>query len=341
MAETYSNSLKLTNIGDGDLAGTWGQTTNTNICTLLEQAITGVIGITMTDANYTLSNINGTSDEARNAVIVVGGTNTAIRTVYTPYNSGSSKLYTFFNNTTGGYAIQVQAINSGTPTGNYVTIPNGVTAAVYFDGTNFYSGTTGSAGNFTVNGTLTASGIADLGTLSVSGTATAPTPSAGDSSTKIATTAFVSAALAAAYPVGSIYMATVTTNPATLLGFGTWVRYGQGRMPISADDSTYTIGGTGGSATTTLSTSNLPSHNHSATSVVTDPGHVHTYNYGSTNASNVSLNDIPFWYGRSVTQVNSAVTGITVGTTIGNTGSGTAATTISPYIVVYMWNRTV
>jgi len=169
MAETYSNSLKLTNIGDGDLAGTWGQTTNTNICTLLEQAITGVIGITMTDANYTLSNINGTSDEARNAVIVVSGTNTAIRTVYTPYNSGSSKLYTFFNNTTGGYAIQIQAANSGTPTGNYVTIPSGVTAAVYFDGINFYSAITGSAGNFTVNGTLTATGVTDTGALSVGG----------------------------------------------------------------------------------------------------------------------------------------------------------------------------
>ncbi len=63
---TYSTSLKLTLIGDGEQAGTWGQTTNTNLGTLLEQAITGVQSITMTDANYTLTNIDGASDEARN-----------------------------------------------------------------------------------------------------------------------------------------------------------------------------------------------------------------------------------------------------------------------------------
>jgi len=75
---TYSTSLKLALIGDGDQSGIWGQTTNTNLGTLLEQAITGVQSITMVDANYTLTNFNGTLDEARNAVLIVTGTNSAV-----------------------------------------------------------------------------------------------------------------------------------------------------------------------------------------------------------------------------------------------------------------------
>ena len=68
MASTYSTSLKLELIGNGEQSGTWGTTTNNNFGTLVEQAITGVQSITMSDAPYTLTNYNGISDEARNAV---------------------------------------------------------------------------------------------------------------------------------------------------------------------------------------------------------------------------------------------------------------------------------
>jgi hypothetical protein len=138
---TYSTSLKLTLIGDGEQAGTWGQTTNTNLGTLLEQAITGVQSITMTDANYTLTNIDGASDEARNAVLVVGGTNTAIRDVIAPL---VNKVYIVVNNTTGGFAIRIRGA-----TGTSVEVGNGVTTQVFCNGSNFFtafSGTGASAG---------------------------------------------------------------------------------------------------------------------------------------------------------------------------------------------------
>jgi hypothetical protein len=320
MSSTYSTNLALELMGTGDQAGNWGATTNVNLGTLIEQAISGYVTQAITDGADTVITIpNGATGVARNMFIECTGSLSAARNLIVPTNR---KLYFIYNNTSGGYAVTVKVSGQ---TG--VSVPNGAKIVLVSNGTDVVVATNYMASPTFSSPTLT-------------GTPVAPTASAGTSTTQIATTAFVSAALAAAYPVGSIYMAAVNTSPATLLGFGTWVRYGQGRMPISADDSTYTLGATGGAATTTLSTANLPSHNHSATSTVTDPGHVHSYNYGSTNASNVSLNDIPFWYGRSVTQVNSAVTGITVGTTIGSTGSGTAATTISPYIVVYMWNRT-
>ena len=155
MATTYSTSLKLALIGDGDQAGIWGQTTNTNLGTLLEQAITGVQSITMVDANYTLTNFNGVTNEARNAVLVVTGTNNAIRDLIPPV---VEKLYIVANNTTGGFAIRVIG---GSGTG--VSVPNGATCLVYCDGTNFVNGLSGSVGNFTVNGTLTANSISGNG----------------------------------------------------------------------------------------------------------------------------------------------------------------------------------
>lgn len=143
MASTYSTSLKLQLIGNGDQSGVWGSTTNTNL-NLVEQAVAGVVTITMLNADYTLSNLNGVSDESRNMVIVAGGTNSDIRKIVAPL---VEKFYVVSNQTIGGYAITI-----GGSTGSYVTIPFGTTGQVYCDGTNFYSAQTTSAGDFTVNG---------------------------------------------------------------------------------------------------------------------------------------------------------------------------------------------
>lgn len=134
MSSTYSTSLKIELIGNGDQSGVWGQTTDNNL-NLIEQAITGVQSITMLDSDYTLSNLNGVSDEARNAVLVVTGTNSAIRNIIAP--TAQPKTYTVYNNTTGGFAINIK-----TSGGTAISIPNGSTYIVYTDGTNFYSSST-------------------------------------------------------------------------------------------------------------------------------------------------------------------------------------------------------
>jgi hypothetical protein len=159
MASTYSPSLKLTLMGDGDQSGLWGQTTNTNLGTLLEQAITGVTSITMADANYTLTSFNGVTDEARNAVLVVTGTNNAVRDLIPPV---AEKLYTVVNNTSGGFAIRVIGA-----TGTGVSIVSGATQVVYCDGTNFIAASAafvngvvlGVAGGGTGLSTLTANNV--------------------------------------------------------------------------------------------------------------------------------------------------------------------------------------
>jgi hypothetical protein len=206
MASTYSPSLKITLMGDGDQAGLWGQTTNTNLGTLVEQAITGTVSITMADANYTLTSFNGVSDEARNAVLVVTGTNNAVRDLIPPV---AEKLYTIVNNTTGGFAIRVIGAS-----GTGVNIPNGATCLVYCDGTNFVNGLSGTSGNFTINGTgtaanlvatsnvtatnITASANISSANATFSATVTAPTAANGTNTTQVATTAFVNAAVTTA-----------------------------------------------------------------------------------------------------------------------------------------------
>jgi hypothetical protein len=194
--------------------------------------------------------------------------------------------------------------------------------------------------NFTVGGAFTCTGAAVFSsTVAIAGSATAPTPTFADSSTKIATTAFVQAALAAAYPVGSIYInATSSTNPATLLGFGTWVAFGAGRVPVGLDASNAafdTAEETGGSADAIT-----VSHTHTATSVVTDPGHAHSIIIGEGFSTGNSVQYTNSNLGtRNV--INSNTTGITVATTIASAGSSGTNANLQPYIVVRMWKRTV
>ena len=101
---------------------------------------------------------------------------------------------------------------------------------------------------------------ADINSPTLTGTPAAPTPSASTNNTQIPTTAYVTSAIttaiatakAALFPVGTIYtQAGVSTNPATLLGFGTWEAYGAGRVMVGVDSGNTlfdAVNETGGSA---------------------------------------------------------------------------------------------
>jgi hypothetical protein len=185
---------------------------------------------------------------------------------------------------------------------------------------------------------------ADLASPGFSGSPTAPTQSSGDSSTKLATTAFVagliSTSIAATYPVGSIYInAAVSTNPATLLGFGTWSAFGAGRVMVGLDAGNAafdTAQETGGSADAVV-----VSHTHTATSTVTDPGHSHTINAASSqNTSTLAPSKLSTFVTPQTITTESASTGISVSTSISSTGLSATNANLQPYIVVYMWRRT-
>ena len=155
---------------------------------------------------------------------------------------------------------------------------------------------------------------------------TIPTASAGTNTTQAASTAFVTAATAAisaafinnlVYPVGSIYTnMAVATNPATLLGMGTWVAYATGRVLVGKHSSgTFdALDEELGAETTTLTVANLPSHTHGISQLATNSsGSVKT----TTSLGNGG--------GAHATDA---------------TGGGTAHSNLQPSVTVHMWKRT-
>ena len=182
-----------------------------------------------------------------------------------------------------------------------------------------------------------------------SGTPTAPTPGVDTNNTQLATCGFVRNAIAKyapmldtmkkIYPVGSIYISTVSTNPATLFGFGTWEAMPAGRVLLAQGKSswgtTYNAGSTGGEATHQLTVGELPQHTHTA-STNTTGSHAHTYRtfYGTTGTGPDGSSD------REQT-INTGSSGNHSHTvTINNTGSNQAHNNLQPYIAVYIWKRT-
>lgn len=141
MASTYSNSLRLELMGTGEQAGTWGSTTNRNLGTLLEQAISGVETVTIT-GNTTLTANNGQTDQSRNAVLEFNGTIGGAASIFIP---AQEKIYIVKNSTVGGHDINIQVTG---PTGAAVAIPNGKTGIVYSTGSNVYLASANFADSF-------------------------------------------------------------------------------------------------------------------------------------------------------------------------------------------------
>ena len=173
---------------------------------------------------------------------------------------------------------------------------------------------------------------ADLASPTFTGTPAAPTASVGTNTTQLATTALVFAAMQALYPVGTIYSnISVSTNPATLFGFGTWTAIA-GRVVVGLDsgDAAFdTVGETGGSKDAIV-----VSHTHTAT--VTDPGHTHGINTGTSNGGQTFV-------GRYSSQIGDLTTDpATTDITVANSTEGSSGTNanLQPYVVAYVWKRT-
>jgi len=124
----YTTSLRLVQPATGEYSGSWGTQVNTGLTALVDTAVAGTATITMTAADYTLSNANGVADEARAMVLNLTGTPGAARNVICP---AVSKVYVVFNNTTGGFAQTLK-----TSAGSGISVPNGKTAFLRCDGTN-------------------------------------------------------------------------------------------------------------------------------------------------------------------------------------------------------------
>lgn len=153
-----------------------------------------------------------------------------------------------------------------------------------------------------------------------------------------------------AFPVGAVFISVVSTNPGTLLGYGTWVAFGAGRVLVGLDAAQTefdTVEETGGAKTVTLDTTMIPAHGH------TQDAHTHTQDAHShvENQNSATTGGLTGWGARDTSTNTSAATGYSTANTVAvnqnatatnqSTGGGLAHNNLQPYIVVYMFKRTV
>jgi hypothetical protein len=154
MTTAYTSLLGLALPVTGELSGTWGDTVNNSITSLLDTSVAGTTNVS-TDGDVTLTTTTGAANTARQAILLFSGARTALRTVTAP---AQSKVYTVINATTGGFSVKL--VGAGPTTG--LTIPNGASAVVAWNGSDFVEIGAGSIGNLIVNGTLTVTGATTL-----------------------------------------------------------------------------------------------------------------------------------------------------------------------------------
>jgi microcystin-dependent protein len=179
------------------------------------------------------------------------------------------------------------------------------------------------------------------------------------------------ATVSAVWPVGSVFVSVVSTNPETLLGVGTWASFGSGRVLVglnAGDPDFDTVEKTGGAKSHTLTSAEIPSHTHVQDAHThtqnshnhTQDSHNHTQNsfapriinsgtagtvgvQGASGASNANAsNSATTATNQVATATNQAATAVNQNATATNqnTGGGGAHNNLQPFIVVYMWKRT-
>ena len=184
MATLYTSILKLALPTQGELSGTWGNTVNDNITSMIEEAIAGRKVIDSWTANsHTLTTANGTTSESRAAMLEFTDTGSALSGAATVICPTSSKIY-IAKNAAG------QAVTLKTASGTGIAIPDGKTMLLFCDGTNVVEGVTNieslSVGGYTVSlaGALTTAAAfttagANALTLTTTGTTNVTLPTTG------------------------------------------------------------------------------------------------------------------------------------------------------------------
>jgi len=370
---TYSTNLAIELIVDGDQAGTWGTTTNTNLGTLIEQAISGYVTQACTGGTDTITIPNGTTGVARNMFLELTGTGGG--TLVVPSNK---KLYFIYNNTSSAITVKVSG-----QTG--VSVPAAAKVSLVCNGTDVVSainylptlgfgsltsGAIGVANGGTGNTTATAYAVQCGGTTSTGAfQSIASVGTSGQVLTSNGAAALPTFQSLVAFTAGMLMPYAAATAPSGwLLCYGQAISrstysdlfavvsttYGigdgtttfnvpdfRGRAAFGKDD----MGGTAASRLTsagsgvagaTLGTGGGSQLTQQHTHVATDAGHTHTATLHTTKKSGGDTPDI-YSYGENLSGDHTFTTNSgTANITNADYGSGTSQNVPPALVVTYI-----
>jgi hypothetical protein len=354
MASTYSTNLKIELIGTGEQAGTWGNTTNTNLGTALEQAVVGKADVAMSSTTVTLTLSN--SNAAQNARAIYlnltgspgGAAVLEVPAIEKPYivKNGSDQQVTIKVSGQTGVAVPVGKTmwlyNNGTDVTNALdNLPSGATVGGVAIGTGTVtsvsgtgtvqglslSGTVTSSGNLTLGGSLSAVNLTSqvTGTLPVANGGTGITSFGTGVATFLGTpsSANLAAALTDETGTGDLVFATSPTLVTPALG-----------TPTSGQLSNCTVDGTDG-----VGFRNTPVNSQTAdyTAVLADAGKTILHAIADDNARTFTIpanSSVAYPVGTVLTFVN-LINTVTIAITtdtmyLGNDGA-TGSRTLAAY----------
>jgi hypothetical protein len=337
MSSTYSTNLALELIGTGDQAGNWGSTTNTNLGTLLEQAISGYVTQAVSTGTDTVITIpNGSSGVARNMFIELTGTGGASTNLIVPVNK---KLYFIYNNTTGAVTVKVTGLTgvSVPAAAKMVLVSNGTDIVV---ATNYMAALTlgtplavAQGGTGSTTASTGTGGVVLAVSPTLTGTPLAPTAAPGTNTTQIATTAFVAASTGTLGTMSTQNANNVAITGGTITGLSS-------PLPLAS-------GGTGGTTSTgsgaivlassaTLSSPTINSPTFGGTPTM-GASFITRMSAGGVSASgntSVDFSSLPSWINtltvmfRNIRTVSNDNILVQLGTSSGFTTSGYVSTSI-------------
>lgn len=232
MPSSYSPDLRIELIATGEQSGTWGTTTNSNLGTIIEDAISGLALVAAVSANQALTASNGAADQARCAAISLTTTTGANFAIYVP---PVTKLYVV--NNVSGYTATIYCstvLGNTTAAGTGVAIPTGKTVLLRTDGVNVVEQLNHVVGNLSVGGTASASAFSGPLTGNVTGNVTGNltgnvtgnvtgnlTGNVAAGAGTIATTNYTFVEVG-----GVLYLKNGTTNIAKIDASGNWTTLG-------------------------------------------------------------------------------------------------------------------
>jgi hypothetical protein len=291
--------------------------TNTILAGTVTATTVGTAGASLVGTVATPAQPNITSLGTLSALAVSGSITGTLATAAQPNitSVGTLASLTVSGALTGTLATAAQPNITSIGTLSTLTVAGSMTGTL----------STAAQPNITSVGTLTSLSVS--GASALAGVVTAPTAANGVSNTQVATTAFVSNSLTTVIPSGVIVMwsGSVASIPTGwfLCDGGNSTPDLRDRFVVGAG-STYNPGVTGGSANAIV-----VSHTHTASSVVTDPGHLHSYTAPVAGGGDFGFgSDLD---STTTTNTGSAFTGITVATTVASAGSSGTNANLPPY----------